>query len=81
MEEEVKVLKFSEIPTIESLCAIFGLAFPESANDFQKSALTLAHLMASLRDYVLKGHDIPVSLINRVLDLAEMMMDNHEHQR
>lgn len=72
---------FKELDGIESICAILGLSFPESANEFQKCALTLAHLMASLRDYVLKGHEIPESLVELADNLGFIMACNADKQR
>lgn len=81
MEKDTNKLIYNEISNIDSLCAILGLKFPESATEFQKAALTLAHLMASLRDYVLKGHDIPVDLVEVVDKLSIIMLDNEYKQR
>lgn len=81
MDNDDNKLIFNEISNIDSLCAILGLKFPESANEFQKAALTLAHLMAALRDYVLKGHDIPVTLVELVDKLSIIMVDNEYQQR
>jgi len=74
-------LKEKEGANIDSVCAILGLAFPESANDFQKAALILAHLMASLRDFVLKGQEIPVELCDLVDNLAFIMACHSDAQR
>lgn len=54
---------FCEIPNVEALCCILGLSFPASATEFQKAVLTLSHLYATIRDYVLKGIEVPVYLL------------------
>ena len=52
-----------EIPNIESLTCLLGLSFPESATEFQKATLLLAHLYAVIRDYILKGLEVPEYLV------------------
>lgn len=54
---------YNELPNVESLQCVLGLSFPESATEFQKSVLTLAHLYACIRDYVLKGLEVPTFLV------------------
>lgn len=78
---EDKKLIFNELKNIESVCAVLGLAFPDSANEFQKAALTLAHLMASLRDFVLKGHEIPMDLIVLAASLSIIMQSHYDAQK
>lgn len=80
MKDEIK-LNFRDLANIESVCAVLGLVFPASATEFQKAALTLAHLMASLRDFVLKGHDIPLDLVELADRLSIIMVDNEYKQR
>lgn len=60
MEER---LIYSDLPNIEAFKCVLGLAFPESATEFQKATLTLSHLYATIRDYVLKGMEVPEELI------------------
>jgi hypothetical protein len=67
MEERII---YSEIPNIDSYCCVLGLNFPDSITEFQKAFLTLAHLFAASRDYVLKGVDVPFYIIH----LADQLM-------
>ena len=60
---------FCEIPEVDSLACILDLVFPESATEFQKAVLTLAHLYAAIRSYVLKGVEVP----QRLLEVADML--------
>lgn len=78
---EEKDFKFSDLTNIDAYCCVLGLSFPESANDFQKSALCLAHLMAACRESVLKGVEIPVTICEFILDLASMLDFNRESQK
>lgn len=75
-------------PRCESLITDFsvkslllGLNFPETANQFQKSMLYLAHLMAILRESVLKGRDIEKSIISDIVVLATIAEQNSDEQR
>lgn len=77
--EERKI--YSEIPSIESLMCLLGLNFPESATEFQKACLTLAHLYACIRDYVLKGLDVPANLIEIADSLNTIQYDERFKQR
>lgn len=72
---------FCEIDNIESLTCVLGLNFPDSATEFQKAFLTLAHLCASCRDYVLKGSDIPIGLIRTIDLLSQLLVQNELQQR
>ena len=60
---------YCEIPEVDSLACLLGLVFPESATEFQKAVLTLAHMYAVIRDYVLKGVEVP----QRLLELADSL--------
>lgn len=73
--------EFENISGIESLMCVLGLSFPETATPFQKAFLTLAHLMASARDYVLKGHDVPDKVCTAVKLLSDIVYDGKEQQR
>lgn len=75
------IKEFKELKNIDSVCAVLGLNFPESATEFQKASLTLAHLMASLRDFVLKGLDIPDSLVELVSSLSAIMQAHKDAQK
>lgn len=72
---------FCEIPNVESLCCILGLVFPESATEFQKSVLTLAHLYANIRDYALRGVEVPDYLIEVADVLNTISLQNRKNQR
>ena len=72
---------FANIPQIDSICCVLGLKFPDSATEFQKAALTLAHVMASIRDFVLKGYDVPVYLLDLIDNLHYVMHSNAENQK
>lgn len=72
---------FDSIPNVKSVCCVLGLNFPESATDFQKSALTLAHLMASIRDFILKGLDVPSNILDMIDNLHYVMQSNCDAQR
>lgn len=65
--EERKI--YSEIPSVDSLMCLLGLKFPETATEFQKAVLTLAHMYAVIRDYVLKGIEVPT----RLCEIADML--------
>lgn len=77
--EERKI--YSKISSIESLMCLLGLNFPESATEFQKACLTLAHLYACIRDYVLKGLDVPTHLIEIADSLNTIQYDERFKQR
>lgn len=77
--EECK--KFNEIPNVDSLCCLLGLNFPVSATEFQKSVLTLAHMYATIRDYVLKGVEVPVYLIEIANHLNSIAYAGRDNQR
>ena len=79
--KQLEQMKFDEIEGIENYLCVLGLSFPESASDFQKSALTLAHLMASVRDYVLKGIEVPGMLIQTIYNLSFIVFSNGLKQR
>lgn len=85
MENETKNFSFDECfvdgVQRDTITTLLGLTFPESANDFQKCALTLAHMMAILRDFVLKGRDIPDNLLLTASLLASAMQLNGNNQR
>lgn len=77
--EERKI--YSELANIDAFACVLGLRFPESANEFQKSCLTLAHLYAALRDFVLKGEEIPTQLIELADSLNSICYDERFKQR
>lgn len=79
MTNEVK--NFDELDNIQSMLLLFGLNFPESATEYQKAALTLAHLMIAVRDAVLKGRDVTPYLSDHVYNLCQIMQDNESKQR
>lgn len=70
MEERIL---FNEVQNVDSLCCVLGLNFPDSATEFQKAALTLAHLMASIRDFVLKGVEVPQPIIDNIFELSTIV--------
>lgn len=78
MEEEN--LKFSEVPNIDSYTSLFGLNFNDSASEFQKACLTMAYMVASFRDNILKGNKIPAELIEVADRLWLIVMDNEYTQ-
>lgn len=73
--------EFDNIGNIDSILCVLGLSFPDSATPFQKAFLTLAHLMASCRDYVLKGFDVPDYIATSVKLLADIVYSGKEQQR
>lgn len=77
--EEKKL--FSEIPNVESLCCLLGLVFPDSATEFQKATLALAHMYATIRDYVLKGVEVPAALVEICNTLNTISYDERYKQR
>lgn len=77
MEERII---FSEIIGIQDITDILGLFFPESATEFQKAALTLAHLMASLRDAILKGQVISNHMVDVINQLA-IIIDGEQYKQ
>ena len=72
---------YSELPNVESLQCLLGLNFPESATEFQKACLTLCRLFACVRDYVLKGLDVPVYLLDIINELNSIQQDERYKQR
>ena len=72
---------FSEIPTIESVCCILGLRFPDTASEFQKACITLAHLYRCIGEYVMKGVDVPDYLIKLADQLNTIQYDERAKQR
>lgn len=81
MENEEKKTCVKAVSNFDTLACVCGLSFPDSVNEFQKAALTLAHMMASLRESVLKGSVIPMPLVYAVNDLASVMMSWSDEQR
>lgn len=81
MEKENSTLVFSELENIDTICAVCGLSFPESANEFQKSSLLLAHLMASVRNLVLNMVEVNKELLTLIRSLVTIMVCNYEQQR
>lgn len=77
MEERIL---FNEVQNVDSLCCVLGLNFPDSATEFQKAALTLAHLMASLRDFVLKGVEVPQPIIDNIFELSTIVCNESGKQ-
>ena len=73
--------EFDNISGIEGLCCVLGLNFPETSTPYQKAFLTLAHLMASCRDYVLKGIEVPAVVNTQVKLLADIVYDGKDAQR
>ena len=72
---------FCEIPEVDSLVCVLGLMFPDSATEFQKACLTLAHLYACIRDYVLKGYEVPRRLIEVADHLNQITYNESDNQR
>lgn len=72
---------FCEIANVDSLCCLLGLSFPESATEFQKACLTLSHLYATIRDYVLKGLEVPTYLVEIADHLNTIQYDERFKQR
>ena len=72
---------YNEIPNVDSLCCLLGLSFPDSATEFQKAVLTLAHLYAVIRDYVLKGLEVPTYLVEVANHLNTIQYDERGKQR
>lgn len=79
MEEERLI--YSELPNIEAFMCVLGLKFPESATEFQKAFLTLAHLMASSRDFVLQRQDVPQSIVSLIGQLTTIITDERFKQQ
>lgn len=77
MEERIL---FKKVQNVDSLCCVLGLNFPDSATEFQKAALTLAHLMASLRDFVLKGVEVPQPIIDSIFELSTIVCNESGKQ-
>lgn len=80
-EEQVKKTCDGTVTGFRSLACVCGLSFPESAKEFQMAILTLSHLMAALRESVLKGSDIPESVLNQMWDLCQVAMNNKDEQK
>lgn len=78
MEER---LIYSQLPNIESYAFVLGLKFPESATEFQKAVLTLARLYAVVNDYVLKGLDVPLTILELCDNLNTIQYDERGKQR
>lgn len=78
MEERII---FSEIKGINALTSLFGLTFNDSVTEFQKAALTMAYIVASFRDNILKGNEIPHELLTTADQLWLIVMDNEYKQR
>lgn len=72
---------YCEIPNVDSLMCLLGLTFPETATEFQKAVLTLAHLYAVIREYVLKGIEVPVELVQVANHLNTIAYDERAKQR
>lgn len=72
---------FNELHNIEAYTCILGLQFPESATEFQKASLTLAHLMACSRDYILKGFQLPDEIVQLISNLTEIIEDHKDEQK
>ena len=60
---------------------LLGLHFPETATEFQKAALFLAHLMVIVRDSILKGVDVMPDIIDDVQAAQLCMCQNKDNQR
>ena len=78
---KVKICTLDEMPNFESLACVCGLSFPETANEFQKAMLTLSHMMAALRESILRGSMIPVELVEDVTFLASVAFDHKDEQK
>lgn len=81
--DKPKVINYSsvdEMPNFKSLACVCGLTFPESATEFQKSLLTMAHMAAALRESVLRGSVIPSELLADFMSLAGIMFNNSDKQ-
>lgn len=81
METLSNQLTFNEIDNIQSICCLLGLSFPDSALDFQKAMLTLAHLSAVVRDYVLKGIEVPAFIVDLIDTLSGIVYLERENQK
>ena len=81
MKKDINFVTFNELKNIDTICAVCGLSFPESANEFQCAALLLAHLMASVRNLVLNGVDLNEELIELCSSLTAIMKANYGAQR
>lgn len=77
----LKDVNFDGIDGIASICCVLGLKFPDSATEFQKAALTLAHLLASCRDFILSGRDVPQRLIDVACELMFIVSTCSDNQR
>lgn len=72
---------FKELKNIDTWCCLLGLQFPESVTEFQRATLTLAHLMACVRDYILKGYELPTNVILLIVDLCSIIDENSNKQK
>ena len=84
MDNEIKscvvVNSTSDISEFDVMCAIFGLSFPDSATEFQKASLLLAHLMSSVREIVLRGGNVPFGLCTLIHALGGLIEINADEQ-
>lgn len=81
MDKSTVINGIEDLKYFDEIACILGLSFPESATDFQKASLSLAHLMAALRESVLKGSVISRMLIDFVNKLSLIMVANYEKQK
>lgn len=81
MDKSTVINGIEDIQYFDEIACICGLSFPESATDFQKASLCLAHLMAALRESVLKGCVISSNLIGIVNKLALILVVNGDKQK
>lgn len=71
---------FKDLHNIDAYTCILGLQFPESATEFQKASLTLAHLMACCSDYILIGFQLPDEIVQLISNLTVIIEDNKDEQ-
>lgn len=73
-------MKYNEIVNIKSYECLCGVNIPDSATDFQRASITLAHMMASVRESVLKGFAVPTSVVEVISILADIMLTEVDSQ-
>ena len=73
-------VEYENIASIDAINCILGLKFPDDVKPFQAAFLTLAHLLASSRDYVLKRHEIPRQIVTTIKLLSDIIYNGRENQ-